>query len=685
MDRVRGFEIPLTAEMMDDLLAGTDLLRKAVDQVAEGGGDAVEADPVAQRLAHYLRPDFKGESRGPKADASAQGSQQPEPQPEEGGESAPQTASPEAKEGSGSAADPAPAAQTESGEEGQGTGGQSREGQTLRVPLDRLDRLFNLAGELVLTRNQTRELARRVAAALDDDRLAEDLAEEAHRLDLVTSDLQSAVMQTRMHSLSASFNKFKRVIRDLARKTSKEVQLHIAGEHTELDRNVIEAIQDPLVHLIRNAVDHGVEAPEERQAGGKSEAGNVYLRAYYEENFVVIEVADDGAGLSSDKLRQKAVERGVVSQSEAEQMPDREAQQLIFSAGFSSADEVSDISGRGVGMDVVRSNVEALKGSIELDSTPGKGTTVKISLPLTLSIQQTLIAQIGPEHFAIPLETVKETLDFEPDKVTTVRGQRVFQREGEILPILQMTELFGMSRVHDADARYLVVLELGVQRAGILVDRIVGKEEAVMKSLEALKGIYEPEYFTGASVRGDGRISLVVDVARLFSRVATMRGHGKAREAVAEEDQVERLPYLLLDGGTDEVYALPRGDVDHIELVKISEVQWMNGHEYLKRENRAMPVVRLSTVTGEPFHHPGEEAYIVFVEDGEGGWGQGILTNNLHGIQYLRPSDQGQEETQMAGLTGAALWEDRVVGILDRGAVERSSSQKVPDDLAAGA
>ncbi|MFB6359130.1 MAG: ATP-binding protein, partial [Thiohalorhabdaceae bacterium] len=177
----------------------------------------------------------------------------------------------------------------------------------------------------------------------------------------------------------------------------------------------------------------------------------------------VIEVADDGAGLSADKLRKKAVERGIVDANEADQMADREAQQLIFSPGFSSAEQVSDISGRGVGMDVVRSNVEELKGSIELDSEMGQGTTVRIRLPLTLSIQQTLIVQIGPEHFAIPLETVKETLDFEPDKVTTVRGQRVYQREGEILPILQMTELFGMSRVHDADASYLVVMEMGMQ------------------------------------------------------------------------------------------------------------------------------------------------------------------------------------------------------------------------------
>ncbi|MFA9461458.1 chemotaxis protein CheW [Thiohalorhabdus methylotrophus] len=668
MDRLRSFEVPLNAEMMDDLLAGTDILRKVVDRVVDGFGDNVEVEPVATHLAHYLRPDYTGSGSAPAASRDSSDSE------------------PAAQEQSEAATASAPAsgedAPTGAGEDSEGGG--SREAQTLRVPLDRLDRLFNLVGELVLTRNQNRELARRVANALDDERLAEDLAEEAHRLDLVTSDLQSAVMQTRMHSLSASFNKFKRVIRDLARKTHKEVQLDISGEQTELDRNVIEAIQDPLVHLIRNSVDHGVEEPEEREAAGKSRAGKINLRAYYEENFVVIEVGDDGAGLSAEKLRQKAVERGVIDQSEADQLSEREAQQLIFAPGFSSADQVSDISGRGVGMDVVRSNVESLKGSIDLDSTVGEGTTVRIRLPLTLSIQQTLIVQIGPEHFAIPLEAVKETLDFEPDRVTTVRGQRVYQREGEILPILQMTELFGMSRVHDGDARYLVVLELGVQRAGILVDRIVGKEEAVMKSLDALKGIHEPDYFAGASVRGDGRISLVVDVARLFSRVATMRGHSKTREVAEEEGREETFPYLLLDGGADEVYALAREDVHHIELVSVNEVQWMNGHEYLKRENRAVPVVRLATVTGESFRHPGDEAYIVFMDDGEGNWMQGILTNHLHGIQHLRPTEQGSGKS-VAGISGAALWEDQVVGILDREAVERSAEQRVPDDLAAGA
>jgi two-component system chemotaxis sensor kinase CheA len=676
MDRLRGFEIPLTAGMMDDLLAGTDLLRKVVDRVAGGGGDDLDMEATAQRLRRYLDPNFKGEDApAPAAQAEAEGAASDD------GDSDGQSAAP-AEQGAGAAAGSSGGSGGEAASGGGEGDGQSREAQTLRVPLDRLDRLFNLVGELVLTRNQTRELARRVSEQLSDERLSEDLAEEAHRLDLVTSDLQSAVMQTRMHSLAASFNKFKRVIRDLARKTHKEVQLNISGEQTELDRNVIEAIQDPLVHLIRNSVDHGVEEPEAREAVGKPRAGTVNLKAYYEENFVVIEVTDDGAGLSAEKLRGKAVERGIIDANEADQMSDREAQQLIFSPGFSSAEQVSDISGRGVGMDVVRSNVEELKGSIELDSELGQGTSVQIRLPLTLSIQQTLIVQIGPEHFAIPLETVKETLDFEPDKVTTVRGQRVYQREGEILPILQMTELFGMSRVHDADAHYLVVLELGMQRAGILVDRIVGKEEAVMKSLDALKGIYEPEYFAGASVRGDGRISLVVDVARLFSKVATMRGHAKARE-VTEEEQVTRLPYLLLDGGTEEVYALPREEVHHIELIGVSEVQWMNGHEYLKRENRAVPVVRLATITGESFKHPGGEAYVVFVDDGSGNWAEGILTNHLHGIQYLQETQQGSR--QSSGVAGAALWENRVVGVLDRQAIDGATNQRVPDDLAAGA
>ena len=687
MDRLRSFEVPLSAEMMDDLLAGTDILRKVVERATEGLGDNVEVEPVASHLAYYLRPDFKGGEGPPKAAGEQAGDQD---QGEAAGE-AEQGAESDSGQGKEEAAAPAPAssgggdkAASGGGGNEESEGGGARESQTLRVSLDRLDRLFNLVGELVLTRNQNRELAHRVANVLEDERLADDLAEEAHRLDLVTSDLQSAVMQTRMHSLAASFNKFKRVIRDLARKTHKEVQLQISGEQTELDRNVIEAIQDPLVHLIRNAVDHGVEEPDAREAVGKPRTGVVHLRAYYEENFVVIEVGDDGGGLSAEKLREKAVERGVVDRSEADQMSEREAQQLIFAAGFSSTEEVSDISGRGVGMDVVRSNVESLKGSIELDSAVGEGTTVRIRLPLTLSIQQTLIVQIGPEHFAIPLEAVKETLDFEPNKVTAVRGQRVYQREGEILPILQMTELFGMSRVHDKDARYLLVLELGVQRAGILVDRIVGKEEAVMKSLDALKGIYEPDYFAGASVRGDGRISLVVDVARLFSRVATMRGHAKAREAAEEEAQTETMPYLLLDAGTDEVYALPRGTVHHIELVNVSEVQWMNGHEYLKRENRAVPVVRLATVTGESFKHPGNEAYIVFLDNGEGDWKQGILTNHLHGIQNLRPTDQDSAQAT-AGITGAALWGDQVVGILDDEEVERSAERRVPDDLAAGA
>ena len=681
MDRVRGFEIDLNQEMMDDFLAGTDILKQVVNRVAEGYGDNVAVEQLAERFAYYLRPDYSGEA--PTTPKPGRGGEE-EAAPAAGGEESSSDGG-AASGGEQAAADggqqETPAKADSGG--GQGESGGAREQQTLRVPLDRLDRLFNLVGELVLTRNQTRELARRVASALDDERLAEDLSEEAHRLDLVTSDLQSAVMQTRMHSLSSTFNKFKRVVRDLARKTNKKVNLNITGEQTELDRNVIESIQDPLVHLIRNSMDHGIEEPDTRKANGKDPTGELDLRAYYEENYVVIEVADDGAGLSSDKLRRKAVEKGVVDDNEAQQMSDREAQQLIFAAGFSSVDQVSDISGRGVGMDVVRSNVEELKGSIELDSTPDVGTTVQVRLPLTLSIQQTLIVQIGPEHFAIPLEAVKETLDFDFEQVTTVRGQRVYQREDEILPILQMTEQFGMSRVHDQDASYLVVLEQGVQRAGILVDRIVGKEEAVMKALDSLKGIHEPDFFAGASVRGDGRISLVVDVARLFSRVATMRGHAKGR-ATEEASGPETYPYLLLDGGTNELYALPREEVHHIELVNVDEVQWMNGQEYLKRENRAAPIVRLATVTGETFNHPGKETYIVFLDDGHGDWGEGILTNHLHGIQYLQPT-QKREVQVTQGISGAALWGSQVVGILDKESVQASTEKRVPNDLAAGA
>jgi len=375
----------------------------------------------------------------------------------------------------------------------------------------------------------------------------------------------------------------------------------------------------------------------------------------------------------------------MIDESEAQQMSDREAQQLIFMAGFSSVDQVSDISGRGVGMDVVRNNVEELKGSIQVDSAVDVGTTIKIRLPLTLSIQQTLIVQIGPEHFAIPLETVKETLDYDSSKVTSVRGQRVYQRANEILPILQMTELFGMSRVHDANARYLVVLELGMQRAGILVDRIVGKEEAVMKSLDALKGIYEPDYFAGASVRGDGRISLVVDVGRLFANVATMRGHARAREAAGQEEvQVETHPYLVLDGGGNEMFALARENVHDIELVNVSDIQWMNGHEYINREQRAMPIVRLSSITGEGFRHPGEEAYVVYTDDGRGRRSMGILVNHLHGIQQLY-HDENAETVEVEGAWDTALWEGRVVAILDLVRIQDATKHKVPDDLAAGA
>jgi two-component system chemotaxis sensor kinase CheA len=387
--------------------------------------------------------------------------------------------------------------------------------QTIRVDVKRLDQLMNLIGELVLAKNRLIKIYNDVEERYEGEKFLEELNQVVSSISIVTTDLQIAVMKTRMLPIGKVFNKFPRLVRDLSRELGKKVKLIIEGEDTELDKSIIEEIGDPLVHMIRNSVDHGIEPPEERVKLGKPEEGTVWLRAYNEGNMIVIEIKDDGKGMDPEVLKRKAIEKGIITESEAANMSDKEAFMLIFKPGFSTASKVTSVSGRGVGMDVVKTNIEKLNGIIEVDSAPGKGTTFKLKIPLTLAIIQALLVASQEDLFAVPLSNVIETVRIVEEDIYMIEGKSVLKLREEVLPLVNMADIFEIEKVLEPEKYlYVVILGLGATKIGLIVDRFIGQEEIVIKSLgEFLKGL---PGIAGATIRGDGRVTLIIDVGTLM-------------------------------------------------------------------------------------------------------------------------------------------------------------------------
>lgn len=390
-------------------------------------------------------------------------------------------------------------------------------GQTIRVDVRLLDTLMNLVGELVIDRTRLAQLG---VANMSQLELQEELIQVSNRLSRVTGDLQDTIMQARMMPIDMLFKKFPRMIRDLSRQLNKPIRFEMSGEETELDRSVIEQIGDPLIHLLRNAVDHGIEPVEERRRLGKSEEGVVRLSAYHQENHIYIEVADDGRGIDIEKLKKKAVERGIIQEDEAERMSDREAAELIFTPGISTATDVSTVSGRGVGMDVVKRNVERVNGSITVETARGRGTRIIIKLPLTLAILQALMVEIVGHVFAVPLSNVTEVIRIYPSDVHRARGWEMVEVRGEMVPLLNPAAIWGdtwrVKATGDAGVS-VVVLNSGSSPIGVKVDRLLGEQEIVIKTMGPIIG--NVPGISGASILGDGRVALIVDPAGLSKAV----------------------------------------------------------------------------------------------------------------------------------------------------------------------
>ena len=387
--------------------------------------------------------------------------------------------------------------------------------QTIRVDVKRLDHLMNLIGELVLAKNRLIKINDDVEERYEGEEFLEELNQVVSIVSLVTTDLQIAVMKTRMLPIGKVFNKFPRMIRDLTRELNKKIELEIFGEDTELDKSIVEEIGDPLVHIIRNSCDHGVEMPADRVAKGKTESGTIKLKAYNEGNAIVIQIDDDGKGLDTEMLKNKCLEKGLITEKEADSMSDKEAFALIFRPGFSTAAAVTNVSGRGVGMDVVKTNIEKLNGIIDIDSELGVGTSIKLKIPLTLAIIQALLVGVQEEHYAIPLASVLETVRISKDEIYTVENRSVMRLRDDVLSLVHIGDIFEVTRILDAgEHAYVVVLGLGAQKLGLIVDTLVGQEEIVIKSMgDYLKGI---DGIAGATIRGDGGVTLIVDVVALM-------------------------------------------------------------------------------------------------------------------------------------------------------------------------
>ena len=385
---------------------------------------------------------------------------------------------------------------------------------TVRVDTARLDEIMNMVGELVLVRN------RLVRLGLNSG--DEAMSKAVSNLDVVTADLQTAVMKTRMQPIKKVFGRFPRLVRDLARQLKKEINLELVGEETDLDKNLVEALADPLVHLVRNAVDHGIESPQEREDAGKSRGGKVVLAAEQEGDHILLSISDDGKGMDPNVLRAIAVKRGVMDKDAAERLSDTECYNLIFAPGFSTKTEISDVSGRGVGMDVVKTKISQLNGSINIYSTKGQGSKIVIKVPLTLAIMPTLMVMLGNQAFAFPLVNVNEIFHLDLSRTTVVDGQEVVIVRDKALPLFYLKRWLVASAAHEEQREgHVVILSVGTQRIGFVVDQLVGQEEVVIKPLG--KMLQGTPGMSGATITGDGRIALILDVPSMLKRYATRR------------------------------------------------------------------------------------------------------------------------------------------------------------------
>src|SRR5215831_9805567 len=556
--------------------------------------------------------------------------------------------------------------------------------ETVRVGVNLLDNLMTLVGELVLVRNQLLQFTHRVEDA--------HLHGVSQRMNLIATELQEQVMKTRLQPIGNIWNQFPRTVRDVAVSVRKEVRIEMEGKETELDKTIIEAIKDPLTHLVRNSVDHGIEAPEERVKAGKNREGRLTLRAFHEGGQVNIEISDDGAGLNRDRIRQKAIECGLVTADHAARMADNEVFGMIFLPGFSTAQKITNVSGRGVGMDVVKTNVEKIGGSVDVQSKPGQGTTVRIKIPLTLAIIPALIVTCGEERFAIPQVNLTELVRAENDtpgkKIELVHGAPVYRLRGRLLPLVylrQELQLPATGNLHDepADAVNIVVLQAGERQFGLVVDQVNDTQEIVVKPLrKQLKGI---KTFAGATIMGDGKIALILDVMGVAQRSGVA---SEARDRAVPEKTVEAAAknrethtFLLFAGPDDARMAVPIEVLDRLEELPVSQVEQSGRQWVAQYRGGIIPLVHLGQALDERRkalrrnRRPSDEAagadlFQVLVCHNEGQT-VGIVVERI--IDIVEDYAEARYPASREGILYSAVIDGRVTELIDVPAVLRSS------------
>ena len=538
---------------------------------------------------------------------------------------------------------------------------------TLRVDVVLLNRMMNLVGELVLTRNQVLQ-----ATAADPN-----MTLLSRRLDMVTADLRENVMKARMQPVSNIFSKMPRIVRDLSQSLGRRVRLQVEGQDTELDKSLLEAIKDPLTHAVRNSLDHGIEPPEVRQAAGKDPEGTLKLRASHEGSHVIIEVSDDGAGINVEMVRLKAIERGLIAAERAAQLGERELLQLIFLPGFSTAAAVTNVSGRGVGMDVVRTNVEKIGGKVEIDSRPGRGTTLRLRIPLTLAIIPALIVRSVDQSFALPQGALSELVHIPPEQASKaiewIEGAPLYRLRGKLLPLVFLDRLLVPAGQHKSAIEhdnFIAVLDADGRRYGLVVDGLADPEEIVVKPLSAVLKVIG--LYSGATVLGNADLALILDPGAIAQKAGvTMSADREAAGAACDDEDAgaaKAMEYLLVEAAGRRA-AVPLADVLRIEQIPLSRIEYIGDRPVLNFEGQLMPVEDSGAVlaAAESSAQADHEAQIVVVVCREANRHVGIAVS--HVLDVAAGGDLFEAGTsQRTG--GVTLLKDRVTGVVNLAGVQ---------------
>lgn len=685
LNMMRNLELIPNSEIIDVMLRSADKIKGMINDIRNS--NEVDVSEFVAALEHIAKEGKAAAGAGEKPETeptAVSPVQEAPPAPlEEASDESPPTESAKAKTEPVTApvaANPEPTPRAAK-KEPKNTTAVAPPEANIRVPVGVLDKLMNLAGELVLSRNQLMQaIASNEHAALDAI---------ATRLDQVTSEVQESIMQTRMQHIGNVFGRFPRVVRDLSGKLGKQCDLEIEGKEVEVDKTIIEAIGDPMTHLVRNSIDHGIELPEDRVKAGKPAKGTMHLRAYYQAGKVRIEIEDDGAGIDPRRLKEKALAKGIISPEQAEQMSERELVRLIFHPGFSLAKQVTDVSGRGVGMDVVRTNIAKLGGTIDIESEVGVGTNIVITLPLTLAIIPSLIIQSGDARYAIPQVNIAELVRVRPQEMKTrlgrVKNAEVLRLRGNLLPLVPLKKALGIEKPNagaakepvaaqetDADqgtteekeayATNIIVVETGQQQFGLVVDSLHDSEEIVVKPLG--QHLQTCSCLSGATILGDGHVALILDVPGIATHVDIRSSEdlNKSKETDEQLDSEERQTVLLFSNHPDEHFAVSMGVISRIESIRSEQLDSVGGQELLQHRNSTLPLLRLENCIQAKPAEPSRNVYVVVFE--VGGREVGLIAQHLDDIREV-PTDVDTTTFGERGVIGSLVIDKKTTRLVD--------------------